>query len=95
MPISAINRQFAVTTDQSCLNRWLVASDWDATERGDHRLDWLQDNPKTRYSPHGVIAIDNTLVDHSGKLIEDVGWVVGPCPSFDKLRSVTSSLTTT
>ena len=22
--ISAINRQFAVTTDQSCLNRWLV-----------------------------------------------------------------------
>jgi hypothetical protein len=22
----------------------------------------------------GVIAIDNTLVDHEGKLIEDVGW---------------------
>ena len=28
--ISAINRQFADTTDQSCLNRWLVESDWDA-----------------------------------------------------------------
>ena len=41
----------------------------------DRRLAWLQDNPKTRYSPHGVIAIDNTLVDHSGKLIEDVGWL--------------------
>ena len=27
------------------------------------------------YNPHGVIAIDNTLVDHSGKLIEDVGWL--------------------
>ena len=73
--ISAINRQFATTTDQSCLNRWLVESDWDAVELNDRRLAWLQDNPNTRYSPHGVIAIDNTLVDHSGKLIEDVGWL--------------------
>ena len=31
-------------------------------------------DPKTRYSARGVIAIDNTLVDHAGKLIEDVGW---------------------
>ena len=89
--ISAINRQFAVTTDQSCLNRWLVEASlnqvqgrlWDAAVLNDRRLAWLQDNPKTRYSPHGVIApgsspgqaIDNTLVDHSGKLIEDVGWL--------------------
>ena len=28
--ISAINRLFAVTTDQSCLNRWLVEASWDA-----------------------------------------------------------------
>jgi hypothetical protein len=34
----------------------------------------LQGDPKTRYSPRGVIAIDNTLVDHAGKLIADVGW---------------------
>ena len=73
--ISAINRQFAVTTDQSCLNRWLVEAPWDAAALNDRRLDWLQDNLKTRYSPHGVIAIDNTLVDHNGKLIEDVGWL--------------------
>ena len=73
--ISAINRLFAVTTDQSCLNRWLVEASWDAAALNDRRLAWLQDNPKTRYSPRGVIAIDNTLVDHSGKLIEDVGWL--------------------
>ena len=81
--ISAINRQFATTTDQSCLNRWPVEASWDATALNDRRLAWLQDNPKTRYSPHGVIApgsspgqaIDKTLVDHSGKLIEDVGWL--------------------
>ena len=35
---------------------------------------WLQGDPNTRYSARGVIAIDNTLVDHAGKLIEDVGW---------------------
>lgn len=55
----------------------------------DRRLAWLQDNPKTRYSPRGVIAIDNTLVDHSGKLIEDVAGY-GTMPI-----SATSSLTTT
>ena len=27
--VSAINRQFAVTTDQSCLNRWLVEAPWE------------------------------------------------------------------
>ena len=49
--ISAINRQFAVTTDQSCLNRWLVESDWDAAALNERRLNWLQDNPNTRLQP--------------------------------------------
>jgi hypothetical protein len=40
----------------------------------DRRLAWLQQAPQTRYSVCGVMAIDNTLVDHTGKLIEDVGW---------------------
>ena len=72
--VSGINREFAVTTDQSCLNRWLNEVAWDVTALNDRRLAWLQEDPKTRYSARGVIAIDNTLVDHAGKLIEDVGW---------------------
>ncbi len=72
--VSAINRQFAVTTDQSCLNRWLTEVEWDPAELNRQRLDWLQKDPSTRYSAHGVIAIDNVLIDHEGKLIEDVGW---------------------
>ena len=72
--VSGINREFAVTTDQSCLNRWLTAVEWDVKALNDRRLEWLQGDPKTRYSARGVIAIDNTLVDHTGKLIEDVGW---------------------
>jgi DDE superfamily endonuclease len=72
--VSGINREFVVTTDQSCLNRWLNEVAWDVTVLNDRRLVWLQGDPKTRYSARGVIAIDNTLVDHAGKLIEDVGW---------------------
>jgi DDE superfamily endonuclease len=72
--VSGINREFAITTDQSCLNRWLTEVAWDVTVLNDRRLAWLQQAPQTRYSPRGVIAIDNTLVDHEGKLIEDVGW---------------------
>ena len=34
----------------------------------------MQERPSTRYSGRGVIAIDNTLVGHSGEKIEDVGW---------------------
>jgi SRSO17 transposase len=72
--VSGINREFVVTTDQSCLNRWLTEVSWDVHALNDRRLAWLQHEPKTRYSPRGVIAIDNTLVNHEGKPIEDVGW---------------------
>jgi len=72
--VSAINREFVDTTDQSCLNRWLTEADWDAAKLNQARLDWLQKDPSTRYSDHGVIALDNVLIDHDGKLIEDVGW---------------------
>ena len=55
--VSEINRQFAHTTDQSCLNRWVTEADWDVQELNQQRLDWLQEEPSTRYSAHGVIAI--------------------------------------
>lgn len=72
--VSAINREFAMTTDQSCLNRWITEVEWDEEDFNQKRLDWLQERPDTRYSPQGVIPIDNVLIDHSGKCIEDVGY---------------------
>jgi hypothetical protein len=72
--VSAISRQFAVTTDQSCLNRWLGEVGWDADALNKRRLAWLQEDPACRYGGRGVIPIDNVLVDHDGKLIDDVGW---------------------
>jgi len=72
--VAAINAEFAETTDQSCLNRWITQVPWDVEELNEHRLAWLQSDPSTCYSARGVIAIDNTLIAHSGQLIEDVGW---------------------
>jgi hypothetical protein len=72
--VSGINREFAVATDQSCLNRWITEVDWDAKQLNQRRLERLQRDSTTHYTPHGVIAIDNTLIAHDGKLIEDAGW---------------------
>jgi hypothetical protein len=72
--VSAINREFAVTTDQSCLNRWITGCDWDEEAFNLQRIQWLQSKPDTRFSAQGVIPIDNVLVDHDGKLIEDAGY---------------------
>ena len=72
--VCGINREFAQTTDQSCLNRFLTEADWDVCPFNQRRLAFLQQEPSTRYSAQGVIPIDNTLVDHCGQLIEDVGW---------------------
>lgn len=72
--IAGINRAFAQTTDQSCLNRFLTAADWDVAQLNQRRLELLQRDPATRYSDQGVIPIDNTLIDHTGELIQDAGW---------------------
>jgi len=72
--VSGINREFAETTDQSCLNRFLTAVEWDVTALNERRLEWLQKSPDMRYSRQGVIAIDDVLIDHDGQFIKDVGW---------------------
>jgi len=73
--VSGINSEFVDKTDQSCLNRWLTEVDWDVEALNERRLEMHQRDPLTRYSEQGVIALDDTLIDHSGKLIEDVGWI--------------------
>ena len=72
--VTGINAEFVETTDQSCLNRWITEVEWDEEILNQKRLGWLQGDPSTRYSAQGVIAIDNTLIDHDGKFIADVGW---------------------
>lgn len=72
--ISAISREFAPSRDQSCLNRFFTEAEWDVQQINQRRLEFLQQDPTTRYSDHGIIPIDNTLIDHCGQLIPDAGW---------------------
>jgi DDE superfamily endonuclease len=72
--VLGIHGEFAMTTDQSCLNRFLTAADWDVQTLNERRLRELQKEPSTRYSAQGVIAIDNTLIDRDGLQIPDAGW---------------------
>ena len=72
--VSAMNREFVKTTDQSCFNRWLTVVEWDVEALNKRRLKWLQKDQDTRYSDQGVIALDNVLIDHDGKRIADVGY---------------------
>jgi hypothetical protein len=72
--VLGINGEFAATTDQSCLNRFLTSADWDVQVLNERRLEELQKDAPTRYSDQGVIAIDNTLIDRDGLLIPDAGW---------------------
>ena len=73
--VSGINREFAQRGDQSCLNRFLTEVGWDIEALNERRLDILQEEPATRYSAQGVIAIDNVLIDHEGYLIPDASWM--------------------
>ena len=72
--VAGINREFAETTDQSCLNRFLTEAPWGAEALNEARIDWHQKDAPTRFSERGVIAIDNVLIDHYGKTIEDAGY---------------------
>lgn len=72
--VSAITREFAQATDQSCLNRHLTEAQWDVQQLNQRRLALMQESADTRYHERGVIALDNTLVDRHGTLIPDAGW---------------------
>src|SRR3990170_3582934 len=72
--VTGINGEFVDTTDQSCLNRFITGVEWDEQAINERRLELLQRDPTTRYSDQGVIAVDDTLIDHDGKFIKDVGW---------------------
>ena len=72
--VLGIHREFAQITDQSCLNRFLTDAEWDPQQLNRRRLELLQQDPVTRYADHGVIAIDNVLIDHEGTLIPDAGY---------------------
>ncbi len=69
--VAGMTDEFVHASDQSCLNRFLNEVDWDAAELNKRRIDFLIENGDLKIHRR---ALDNVLVDHSGKTIEDVGW---------------------
>src|SRR4029078_12403929 len=47
--VLAIHREFAQTTDKSCLNRFLTDAPWDIEALNERRLDQLQKDTSTRH----------------------------------------------
>ena len=72
--VNGIQSDFVETTDQSCLNRFMTSVNWDEKKLNERRLELLQSELSMQYQQRGVIALDNVLIDHDGKCIEDVGW---------------------
>jgi hypothetical protein len=70
--VLGINGEFAATTDQSCLNRFLTSADWDVQVLNEQRLQKLQKDPATRYSDQGVIAIDKGRQTPTNRVITRV-----------------------
>jgi hypothetical protein len=73
--VAGINAEVAQPPAHSCLNRWITEVDWAVAQLPEQRLAWLQEAPQTRYAPRGVIPIDTTLVDPSGQLSEEGGYL--------------------
>jgi hypothetical protein len=59
--VSAINREFAITTDQSCLNRWINGGNWDEETLNQDRLTTL-----------GQVCM--TVLRHT--LSDTIAWVI-------------------
>jgi hypothetical protein len=71
--VTGMTNDMPNASDQSCLNRFLTEVDWDAQELNQARIDWLQQFDDTKFHERGIIAIDDVLIDKSGKHIKDSG----------------------
>ena len=70
--IDSMNRLFINGNDQSSLNKFLTRSDWNEADVNEKRLELLQQKKKTQYKPHGIIALDDSLLHKTGENIEGV-----------------------
>jgi len=73
--VAGITDEIVGASDQSCLNRFMNDVDWDHKELNAARLVWLQQFEETKFRQDGVIALDDVLLEKTGKHIEDVGYL--------------------
>ena len=71
--ITGMTNEMPNASDQSCLNRFLTEVDWDHDAVNKARIAWLQQFDDTKFHERGIIALDDVLLEKSGKLIPDSG----------------------
>ena len=71
--VEGINRLFIhESRNQSSLNRWLTASPLDRTALNQARFRVLESVPGTQLKRQGVLSVDDTLLHHYGRHIEQI-----------------------
>lgn len=73
--VAGITVEIVGASDQSCLNRFMNDVEWDHEELNAARINWLQESEDTRFCQNGIIALDDVLLEKSGKSIDDVGYM--------------------
>jgi hypothetical protein len=71
--VSGMTNEMPNASEQSCLNRFLTEVDWDHEAMNKARIEWLQQFDDTKFHERGIIALDDVLLEKSGKLIPDSG----------------------
>jgi hypothetical protein len=71
--VAGMTAEMPNASDQSCLNRFLTEVDWDEQKMNEKRIEWLQQFDDMKFHERGVIAIDDVLLEKSGKSIPDSG----------------------
>lgn len=71
--VLSISRSFVDGKDQSSVNNFITDSDWDEKAFHDAGIKMVQDEVEKRKITRGVLVIDDTFSEKTGKHIEGVG----------------------
>lgn len=85
--IDGINKLFcgSLKRNQSSVNRFFTASSWESVRLDVRRVELLKQHPILKPGKKGVIAIDDVLLEKTGKHIEGVDHLFDPTQKKDIL----------
>lgn len=85
--IDGINKLFCgpLQRNQSSANRFFTDSDWETGRLEARRIELLKQHPTLKPGKNGVIALDDVLLEKTGKQIEGVGRLFDPAQRKDIL----------
>lgn len=85
--IDGINKLFcgSLQRNQSSANRFFTDSGWETLQLEARRIDLLKAHPTLKPGKNGVIALDDVLLEKTGKHMEGVGRLFDPTQKKDIL----------